>query len=433
MTGVTEYPARQALNDEVHARPPEPLPPAARISFLAQLSPLSSRAAEIEGITDLCHRLGAQPPEPGPNHYSLDLGPFRLIWERHTEFTRYTFIAPPAGSSIPVWEQPPALSLVPDDWLQALPGQRFVATHATLVAGATRLSHEEISATLFRGNQLVGAMVAGGAAFACTDFRIHEDGFSRLLIEDHGLTRRQAGRTLQRLLEIDSYRMMALLALPVAQQASPYLSERERTLTDIAAALVGAKEADEPSLLRRLTELEAQLAERTGETGYRFAAASAYHDLVRRRIAELREERVGGLQTFHEFIERRLAPAMGTCRSIAARQDALTQRAARTTQLLAIRVDLTREHQNQDMLRAMNRRADAQLRLQSTIESLSVAAVTYYLVGLVGYAAKFVSSLGVPVTPEVAMGCAVPVAALISWLGIRRIHRLVTQSDGPHP
>ena len=41
-----------------------------------------------------------------------------------------------------------------------------------------------------------------------------------------------------------------------------------------------------------------------------------------------------------------------------------------------------------NLLGAMNRRQQLQLRLQATVEGLSVAAITYYIVGLVGYAAK---------------------------------------------
>ncbi len=97
---------------------------------------------------------------------------------------------------------------------------------------------------------------------------------------------------------------------------------------------------------------------------------------------------------------------MNTCRAAAARQESLSQRVARATQLLSTRVDLTREQQNQAVLDSMNRRAAAQLRLQQTVEGLSIAAMTYYVVGLVGYAAKGAKAAGVAVDPELAMASA---------------------------
>lgn len=428
MTRPPDYVERQALNDEVHARPPEPLRAPSRVSYLALLSPPAARAEERACVAALCERFGAPAPSPTANHHSADLRDFVLVWERHSEFVRYTFIAPAHVPDAP-WDEPPALSLVPPEWLAALPGQVIVATHAILARDLGDRPHGEIATAMFEGNLLIGCNVAGGAAFACTDFRIHADGFSRLLIDDRGLTSRQAGRTLQRLLEIDTYRMMALLALPVAQAAAPFVAECERELKGIATALVAAAEDDEPALLKRLTELEAAIAGRSGDNEYRFSAAAAYYELVHRRIAELREQRVPGLQTFGEFIERRLAPAMNTCRSMAARQDRVSARAARATQLLSTRVDLTRERQNQAILRAMNRRADIQIRLQSTVESLSVAAVTYYIVGLVAYAAKSAAAWGLPVNYDLAIGISIPVVAIIAALGLRRVHHLVAHRD----
>jgi uncharacterized membrane-anchored protein len=291
------------------------------------------------------------------------------------------------------------------------------------------LDVEAISARDFAGNVAIGASIAGGAATALTDFRIHGDGFGRLLVRDRGMTPRQAGRMVQRLLEIDTYRVMALLAFPMARQLAPFLTRSERELAQITTGLVSANEKDEAALLERLTRLAAEIESRESESHYRFSAAAAYHDLVRQRITELREERITGLQTFREFTERRLAPAMNTCRAVAARLESLSQRMARATQLLSTRVDLTRERQNQAVLESMNRRAKLQLRLQQTVEGLSVAAVTYYVVGLVGYAAKSAKSLGLRIDPDIAIGVSIPVVALAAALTIRRIRRRIGEKS----
>jgi len=193
--------------------------------------------------------------------------------------------------------------------------------------------------------------------------------------------------------------------------------------------LVAAREADEPVLLDRLTRLEAQIESEQSRNLYRFSAAAAYETLVHRRIAEIREERLPGLQTFQEFTQRRLAPAMDTCRSVAARQDLLSQRLNRVTQLLATRVDITREKQTQSVLESMDRRAKLQLRLQETVEGLSVAAITYYIVGLVGYAAKGVKAAGFSIEVDGVMALSIPIVVALTALGLRRIRRLVAHEE----
>lgn len=412
-------PRRRDLNDEVHARPPEPLTAPCRVSFIAMISEWENATTERCALAALAEAHGVAPPRPESTHFSADFGMFRLRWERHAEFARYQIVVQGAG------EDPfadPAIAVAPADWLGALPGKVIVAANVGIVRGNASLPDpDRIAADLFDGNLLVGAQVAGGAGYAFTDFRIRRDGFSRLLVVDLAMSARQTGRMVQRLLEIDTYRMMALLALPVARDLSPFIGRCERVLGDITSRLADAPEADEPHILDRLTRLEADISNRAAGSYYRFSAAKAYYDLVRNRIAELREVRIEGLQTFREFTERRLAPAMNTCVAMSARQEALSERVARASQFLATRVDLTRERQNQALLASMDRRASLQLRLQETVEGLSIAAVTYYVVGLIGYAAKGLSAFGIAVSPELVMGLSIPLVLLATSVGLRRI------------
>jgi uncharacterized membrane-anchored protein len=416
------HPLRLELNDEVHARPAEPLLAPSRLSYLALSSEPGRRDREWEHFCALVRRFGRPAPVAPASHCSVDCGPFRVKWERHSEFTRYVFIV---EGPCELTFDAPALQQVPDDWLAGLPGELLVATHAALLPSPPEpLDYERLAAAHFHDHPLVGAAIAGGAGVALTDFRIR-DGFSRLLVLDCGMTPRQAGRMFQRLFEIDTYRLMALLTLPVAHRLTPWLNEAEAELASISATLIHADEATEPVLLDRLTRLEAEIESRESAHHYRFSAAEAYYALVERRIVELREIRIQGLQTFEEFVERRLVPAMSTCKSVSARLDSLSQRVARATQLLSTRVDVTRERQNQQVLESLNRRAQAQLRLQQTVEGLSTAAITYYVVGLVGYAAKGLAELGVPLNPTVVMAFSIPLVALAALLGIRHLRRVV--------
>jgi uncharacterized membrane-anchored protein len=424
-----EHPLRVELAEEVHARPPDAFRSPFRVSYLALLSDSVNRHTEWEQFCELLHRFGITPPARADNHFSTRIDRVHLRWERHTEFSRYTIVAPDEG------DEPfstPALTALPTDWLASLSGKIIVAAHAAFVRsldtsdsapGGTEIDYEAVSHRFFGGNGLVGATIADRAGNALTDFRIGADGFSRLLVVDRSLTPRQAGRTLQRLLEIETYRMLALLALPAARKLLPFLAHSEQELSAITTALARAHEEDEATLFAQVTSLEAETESRSAENHYRFSAAAAYYELVQQRIRELREHRIAGLQTFHEFTERRLAPAMNTCRAAAGRLESLSQRVARANQLLATRIDLSHERQNRALLETMNSRAEAQLRLQQTVEGLSVAAVTYYIVGLVGYAARGLKSAGWTLNPDVIVGISIPIVALVVALGIRRIRQ----------
>ncbi len=469
MTLPRNHAQRVLLNDEVHARPPEPLVAPCRLSYIALICDAEAREASWRAVVTLAERCGVAPPEPGASHFSADLFAFRIKWEKHTEFVRYTFIvsgkaggivsgqaggivsgqaggivsgqaggivsgqagggaaaAPGSENEDPFRRT--ALQSVPDDWVATLPGQLMVAAHLALVADAGE-DLVAVGSRAFARDVLVGSLAADASGAAFTDFRIYPDGFSRILVQDRSLTPWQAGRVAQRLLEIDTYRMMALLALPVAQSLAPVIARCEQELAHITAAMVTAGEADEPVLLDRLTRLAAEIDSRQADNLYRFSAAEAYDEIVQRRISELREERIPGLQTLQEFTERRMAPAMNTCQSVSGRQEELSRRVARATQLLATRVGVTRERQSQGLLQAVNRRIRLQIRLQQAVEGLSIAAVTYYVVGLVGYVAKGAEEGGAPIRPSMAMALSVPVVAGLMYAALRRLRRLVAADE----
>jgi len=425
----TNHTLRFDLNHELHARPFAELRPPARASYLALLAGETSKPVEQECLAVLCARYGRPPPSITGNHFSADLGPFQIKWERHTEFTSYTFLGN-APLTLPSAFASAVIDQVPQEWLADLPGTVIAAAHVAVLPAAAGPPPTEEIAPLFGGNAVVGARIGEGAGAAYTDFRIHGDGFSRFIIFDVHLTSRQAGRMLQRVLEIETYVMQALLTFPLARGLLPELAACDRRLVEITTRMADAVPADEPALLDQLTRLAAGIEHSVSSTHYRFSAARAYYALVERRIAELREMRIEGVQTFREFTERRLAPAMDTCESVARLQGALSERIDRASQLLRTRVDVAREQQNLALLASMDRRARLQLRLQQTVEGLSVAAVTYYIVGLIGHLAKAGRTLGVALDPDLVMAAAVPLVALLAALGVRHIRRTVARESG---
>jgi uncharacterized membrane-anchored protein len=315
-------------------------------------------------------------------------------------------------------------------WLAGIPGATIAAVHAEIVAAGNVAPGAEGLAELFEGQTVSGADIADGAARVHTDFQMH-DGCTRFLVFDNGLTERQAGRTLQRLFEIEAYRMLALLALPIARRQSPRIVEIEAALATLTDSIANAEDAkaDDESLLHELTRLAAEVESGLAASQYRFGACRAYFELVTRRIAELRETRLPGMQTFEEFMARRFTPAVATCTTVSQRLHDLSERVAQASSLLSTRVDITRERQNQALLASMDRRAKLQLRLQQTVEGLSVAAIVYYVVGLVGYLAKGLKALGLRIEPDLAVGLTLPAVVAVVMLALRRARRVLAAGE----
>jgi uncharacterized membrane-anchored protein len=278
-------------------------------------------------------------------------------------------------------------------------------------------------------DSLVGCSAIDGAATVFTDFRLRDGGFGRWVIIAEDMSPRRLGRLVQRVVEVETYRMMALLGMPAAREVGAALATAERDLAAVAERIRSASAEGEPELLRQLTQLAADVEGLYARTHARFSASAAYFELVQMRIDELREERTHNLQTLREFMDRRLMPAMQTCAWAARRQQALSERISRVSNLLRTRVEIEQQQSSKELLDAMNRRQQAQLLLQSAVEGLSVAAVTYYGSGLVGYLAKGAHALGVHVQPEIAVAVSIPVIALLVWLGLRRLHQRVHEAS----
>lgn len=425
--GLKDHELRRELAAEVHARPFMLLHPPERATHLALLTDEHAAAADRAQVAALCERYGATPPPPDANFHLVELADFRLRWERHTEFSTYTFLA---SEPVPAERfSRPVIERVPEDWLAGLPGEVLVGVHVEVeTQEAAELDPEDLPRILGTDN-FAGAEVSGGAANAFMNFAVLEDGYGRLLLRHKRLKPRQAGRLVQRLLEIETYRMMALLALPLARRYSGALSEAEGRLTAMTTRMTELQALeDERALLGELTELSSEVERVQAATAYRFGAARAYYELVGRRIEELREERIEGYQTFQEFFGRRLTPAMRTCEAVGLRIADLSRRVTRVGQLLRTRVDVQLEAQNRDLLESMDRRVKLQTRLQETVEGFSVVAISYYLVSLIGYAAKSLKSSGVPADPTIVMGVSIPIVALLVWFGVRRLRKIATRS-----
>ncbi len=421
---LQQHAQREALHNEVHARPPQALTTPLAISHVVMICDAAQREASRAHVVALLGAHELPLPDPHASHFRVELGPFHIRWELHAEFVNWTFTHALSAEHVVDHEPKPALEQVPRDWFAALPGQCLSALHLWALPRDSGEDAGLVSAMLLE-DTLVGSRVAGGAAEVYTDFTIRADGFSRMLVLVGSLPERRLGRLVQRLLEIESYRMAALLGLPAARDAGVVLSGAEHELVELASAIRSASASDEPLLLDRLTKLAGQVESQHATTHSRFSASVAYFELVDKRLSEINEAALPGLQAIGEFLDRRLGPARSTCAWASRRQDALSQRVSRISNLLRTRVEIEQQQSSQALLASMNRRQDLQLKMQFTVEGLSVAAITYYIVGLVSYLAKGAHAIGWPWTAESTAASTLPIIALGVWWSLHKLHHRV--------
>ena len=413
---MTDHPLRQTLNDELHGRAGSPLTSPARISHMA-FTLGKEDADPLASIRDLASKMSEPEPESGTLHHSVKLERGFMRYERHGEFYRISLVAP--GKMKDGVE---ALSIAPQDWLSTLPGQRLVAVH-THVHAASKAKLTESEVTKFFGHDdLSASSVSQELATIWTDFRIDGTGFTRILLQDHGLAPFRLGRVVRRIHEIETYRMMALLALPVARATQGALAKLEAGLSETVKRMPTAQSAeDDAALLNSLTGISRDVEELSNSTSYRFAASRAYTAIVEKRIAELGEARVNSFPRIGIFLDRRFTPAMTTCNATSARLAALAERCERASNLLRTRVDIALEGQNQSLLRSMDRRARQQLRLQETVEGLSVVAISYYLISIIMKFAESLAEMWPWLNMKLVTLLVVPATLALVWFALRRM------------
>lgn len=414
--GLIPHPERGAILGEVHARPFAPIETPHRVLHFAFLTDPGQAAADRDALSRFCAERGLPAPDEGAKHHRTRLGETSLRWEQHSEFTTYSWGLP---SLQPTPFLPVAGALPHGMHALPQPGPHLVSVDLHLLTDGPG----SVQDLLFDASSLAASLVDNGAAVVATDFRAGADGFVRILVSDRSLTPPRAGALVQRLLEVETYRTLALLGLPESQRIAPSVRRTEETLVRIAGAMTqtGGLAADN-ALLDEMTALAARLESEAASSNYRFGASRAYDTIVQQRLLAIGETPFAGWPTIMAFLARRMAPAMRTCQMLQERQADLSTKLARAANLLRTRVDVALEQQNRDLLAAMNERTRLQLRLQQTVEGLSIAAIAYYVVSLFGYLAKGAKDAGVlPLDPGVATAMFVPIALLSVWAAVRRI------------
>jgi len=424
-----EHPLRRELNDEVHARPPLRIAGPALVLHLASLRAPGDDAghADLHFIADLAQHHGAPAPDPASRYGILPRGETQLKWELHTEFTSYTLVMPRPD----IKAESLSWADLPQDartLASQCPGQVVAALVLEFRAGPGMQQTADVVAALFPSGDTVASSVGEKSGEIWTDFRLDATGLGRMLLINRTLTAGRAGRMVQRLLEIETYRLMALMSLALTRRANTTLTDLEarlKALIERTATPDVQSEAGDRQLLDALTRLAAETASLGTATRYRLSAGGAYAELVMRRLSDIRESRVDGMSRISSFLDRRFTPAMRTCEAFLRRLDQLETGIDRASDMLRTRVDVNLQAQNSALLSDMESRSRTQLRIQEAVEGLSVFAISYYLIGLL----KVVSEGLFPSEDAHAhkwlAAIAVPIVLGAVWLGVKRLRRAI--------
>ncbi|WP_246524758.1 DUF3422 domain-containing protein [Sphingobium phenoxybenzoativorans] len=432
--GLVDHPLRRQVVGEMQLRRFPAFSPPARIVQIVRL--VEDRVAEAEALTQLLPDF-----DPAARHAERLCGAdMRLGWERHSEASTMTMVitgdagtgagtGTGAGAGVWNWTLPPDTALI-----DTLPGTVVRASHLIVIDGEDEAA-AAADAAGFAGHQLVTCHVrspSGGRARLWTDFRIHDDGYGRMVVASLDMPSADLARCVQQLQELGNYRNLALIGLSEARKAWTALDALEGALEGVGQSLAKGDRRDD-ELLESLTSLSAQLLSIDSRCGYRMSATAAYARIVASRLDQLRVEPIAGYQSLADFTERRFHPAIQTCAALTDRLALLNARAAQFTALLRTRIETHIENQNARLLASMDESARMQLRLQHLVEGLSAVAISYYLIGLIAYPLKAAEKHWPAFSATLWLGMLVPPVILVLILSMRRVrHRLVSSDKGTH-
>ena len=421
LSQIAIHPLREKLYNELHNRPFKSISSPAQITHIAIQHQGKLKQQEHEFISLLCNRFQVNSPAESMPCFYQDFGLFSLRWERHLEYSTYTFI-----HQAPLTEPPfikNAIDYVPSNWFEKMPGQVISAVHLVIESENVDKNRTHKVEQFFDNMLLIASAPLHSQAKVWSSFKLHEDGFGRFLIYQQDLSSAQLGRLVQQLLQLDTYRLMATLGLPLAQAINSELNQLDIQLQQVTTSIALGSEKTDRELLTEVSKIAAKVEDYRSQSTYRFSATNAYYDVALQRMEDLKEDEIKGYVTLQEFLMRRITPAVKTCQTASNHLEDISRRVTRASDLLRTRVEMVLQEQNQTLLKSMNDRANVQMRLQQTVEGLSVAAISYYGMQLFETMLTSLPTFGIEYNHELVSGFAVPVVICIVFIGTRLIHK----------
>ena len=423
-------PRREFIGQELHARPYVRFVGPAHLFHFAYLTGEGTEQKERASLDRLKESLGLEVTYDTARHAIATvllprLGRLVVAWERHGEYVAYTFFLYELVIPFRPFELDPQ-EFLPPGFPESNGVPPLVATRLAVGPRSDMPDTPERMSELFEGRTVNGSGVLNGRAQAWSAYRVHEDGFGRVAFVVEAVSAHSLGRTVERLLGIEDFYHLTLLSLPLARTVRSDLAGWEnRVVAQMEALRVADTLEQKRSVLDSFLALSAEVEHVRALVSSQFAASSAYFTLLENRFAELRETKIEHALRLSRFVMRRLAPAAQTCRSVLERLTHLSHVIDRAAHLLRTSIGLHVEEQNQQLLASADRRARLQLELQVAVESLSIVAIAYYMVNLIGHMLRAAGRLGMNIDADLTLGAAAPILLLAAWTVMRLVRRRI--------
>ncbi len=433
-----------SFKDELHARPYIKLGNNLRTFHFAYLIKENDEKKSWNYLDKFLRKINFQKLTNESSKYWVAEGKDLTVrYECHTEFISLTLIYPNKieNKNKPKLFDENFLNLLPIEFLENFPGDHFLSTWIEMVPSNFNFRPIDIEDFFYHDN-FAGSNVAEDGANVFMSFKSDRtdflgSGFRRVFIQNKNLRTRRTGRLLQRIVELETYQVLSLLGLPQVRQEASNLSNLEKQITEITKSVsktakknLNKKSIDYPDYQKDLNELSyvvAKIEEIDSSTNYRLSATAAYYKLVEQRIQDLREERLESFQTSYEFLSRRLQPAIRTTEAFSRRLESLATRAQRADNLVRTQIEMGVQIQNKNLLESMELRARAQLRLQETVESLSIVAITYYIVGLLSTLVDPINFEKFFISRTVFLALCVPIILILIWYIAKMVRKKINK------
>jgi uncharacterized membrane-anchored protein len=421
LSKIATHPLRERLYNELHNRPFQSISTPAQITHIAIQHNGKLKQQEHEFISLLCNKFQVNSPAKSMPCFYQDFGLFSLRWERHLEYSTYTFIRQAPLTDLPFIKN--AIDYVPNNWFEKMPGQVIAAVHLIIEPENIDKARTHKVDKYFDNMPLIASAPINSQAKVWSSYKLHEDGFGRFLIYHQDLSSDQVGRLVLQLLQLDTYRLMATLGLPLAQAINSELNQLDLQLQQVTTYIALGTDKSDRELLTEVSKIAAKVEDYRSQSTYRFSATNAYYDVALQRMEDLKEDEIPGYITLQEFLMRRITPAVKTCQTASNHLEDISRRVTRASDLLRTRVEMVLQEQNQTLLKSMNHRAHVQMRLQQTVEGLSVAAISYYGMQLFETMLTSLPTFGIEYNHELVSGFAVPIVIGIVFIGTRLVHK----------
>lgn len=431
---MREHHLRYELLEEIHARSFHDFSGRGRFIRYIYLTPDGDQKI-LDYVNAFLKSHGHPAAKPDMKFLRLDMDGYALRVERHTEFTTISFVEKGLvnksgldGSAF----DPSALPHLPFDWISQLPCEVFHAIWLEVGGKPEFKLSQQDAQNILSSRAAPGNIISHGAAQLHLSFDRDENGFSRAVLFNSKIASGRLGRIVQRIMELETYRFLAMIGFSTVKQYSPVLNDMDKalnTLTEDIAATIQDPDRDMRPLLSRLSFISATLEKTNAETSFRLTATKAYRDIFLSRLQSFQPDYLEGHQGITGFTDRRMMPAMQTCEAFSNRLERITNRASRASQLIQTETESTIQEQNRDLLVSMDKRAQTQIKLQQAVEGFSIAALTYYAVGLVGYLAEGLPLESLGLNTSLVKALAVPTIGIIVWTLIRRASKKISGED----